>query len=74
MNKIKSDDIVLELKIVNGEIFDNCAAYIKEDYIDLDLNVNNDKTVEPKVDKVNDILNSKFNDDLRYYDNNYDYD
>ena len=37
MNKIKKDDIVPELKIVNGKIFDNCATYIKEDYIDLDF-------------------------------------
>ena len=37
MNKIKKDDVVPELKIVNGSIFDNCATYIKEDYIDLDL-------------------------------------
>jgi len=37
MNKIKKDDVVPELKIVKGSIFDNCATYIKEDYIDLDL-------------------------------------
>ncbi len=39
MNKIRKDDVVPELKIVNGEIFDNCATYIKEDYIDLDLKI-----------------------------------
>ena len=37
MNKIRKDNVVPELKIVNGNIFDNCATYIKEDYIDLDL-------------------------------------
>jgi hypothetical protein len=72
MNKIKKDDIVPELKIVNGEIFDNCATYIKEDYIDLDLEVNNKNKAEPKVDKVKDILNLEFNKDICKDDNDYD--
>ncbi len=37
MNKIKKDDIVPELKIVKGDVFDNCVSWIKEDYIDLEL-------------------------------------
>ncbi len=28
-----------ELKIVNGDIFDNCATYIKVNYMDLDLKI-----------------------------------
>ncbi len=55
MNKIKKDDEVPELKIMKGSIFDNCATYIKEDYIDLDLKI------EKKKDTKEDI---KFNDDL----------
>ena len=55
MNKIKKDDFVPELKIVNGEIFDNCATYIKEDYIDLDLKIENKKDLKEEI---------KFNDDL----------
>ncbi len=44
MNKIKKDDIVPELKTVNGDIFDNCAAYIKEDYTALDLKIEKQKS------------------------------
>ncbi len=35
MNKIQKVDVVPQL--VHGELFDNCAIYIKEDYIYLDL-------------------------------------
>ena len=55
MNKIKKDDIVPELKIVNGEIFDNCATYIKKDYIDLDLQIEKKESLKEEI---------KFNDDL----------
>jgi hypothetical protein len=55
MNKIKKDDIVPELKIVNGKIFDNCATYIKEDYIDLDLQIEKKECLKEEI---------KFNDDL----------
>ena len=55
MNKIKKDDIVPELKIVNGEIFDNCATYIKEDYVDLDLQIEKKECLKEEI---------KFNDDL----------
>ena len=44
-----------ELKIVNGAIFDNCATYIKEDYIDLDLKVDLKESPKEEI---------KFNDDL----------
>ena len=49
MNKIKKDDVVPELKIVNGDIFDNCATYIKEDYMDLDLKIEKKKDVKKKL-------------------------
>ncbi len=56
MNKFKKDDIVPELKIdLNGKIFDNCATYIKEDYIDLDLQIENKKDLKEEI---------KFNDEL----------
>jgi hypothetical protein len=55
MNKKKKDDVVPELKIVNGNIFDNCATYIKEDYIDLDLQIEKKKDVKEEI---------KFNNDL----------
>jgi len=55
MNKIKKDDEVPELKIVKGSIFDNCATYIKEDYIDLDLKVDLKESPKEEI---------KFNDDL----------
>jgi hypothetical protein len=55
MNKIKKDDVVPEFKIVNGEIFDNCATYIKEDYVVLDLKIDKKKDVKEEI---------KFNDDL----------
>jgi hypothetical protein len=55
MNTIKKDDFVPELKIVNGKIFDNCATYIKEDYIDLDLKIEKKKYLKEEI---------KFNDDL----------
>ena len=65
MNKIKKDDFVPELKIVNGEIFDNCATYVKEDYIDLDLAINDDnKEVITKSNQQLDIIdNDKEEDD-----------
>jgi hypothetical protein len=40
---------------VNGSIFDNCATYIKEDYIDLDLKTEKKKDLKEEI---------KFNDDL----------
>ncbi len=55
MNKIKKDDVVPELKIINGSIFDNCATYIKEDFIDLDLQIEKKKEVKEDI---------KFNEDL----------
>ena len=67
MNKIKKDDFVPELKIVNGEIFDNCATYIKEEYIDLDLAINNNKKEEPKKEDI-----TKSNQQLDIIDNDND--
>ena len=43
MNKIKKDDEVPELETLRGSIFNNCATYIKEDYIDLDLKIETKK-------------------------------
>ena len=40
---------------IKGDIFDNCATYIKEDYIDLDLKIENKKDLKEEI---------KFNDDL----------
>lgn len=34
LNRIKKDDEVPELKNIRGDIFDNCATYIKEDSLD----------------------------------------
>ena len=51
MNKIKKDNVVPELTNIKGTIFDNCATYIKEEYIDLDLEIEKPKEI-------------KFNNDL----------
>jgi len=53
------------LNHIKGNRFDNCATYIKEDYIDLDLEINNKKVEEPKVDKVKDILNLELNKSIK---------
>ncbi len=42
-------------KFVNGNIFENCATYIKADYIDLDLKIEKKKGVNEEI---------KFNDNL----------
>ena len=55
MNKIKKDNVVPELTNIEGTIFDNCATYIKEDYIDLDLEIEKPKE-EPKEIKFNNDL------------------
>jgi hypothetical protein len=49
---------------IKGNKFDDCATYIKADYIDSDLEINNSKIVEPKAGKVEDIFNSEFKNDL----------
>ena len=36
LNRIKKDDVVPQLDCIKGKIFENCATYIKEEYIDLD--------------------------------------
>ncbi len=43
MNRIKKDDVVPQLTRIKGDIFDNCATYIKEDYINLDLKMEKPK-------------------------------
>ena len=55
MNKIKKDNVVPELTNIKGTIFDNCATYIKEEYIDLDLEIEKPKE-EPKEIKFNNDL------------------
>lgn len=59
LNTIKKDDEVPKLETLKGDIFDNCATYIKEDYNDLDLLIT--KVVQTKPEKTND--NNDNNDD-----------
>jgi hypothetical protein len=76
-NTLKKDDVVPMLNHIKGNRFDNCATYIKEDYIDLDLEINNNKVEEPKVDKVKDILNLELNRSIKpleIIDDDNDYD
>ncbi len=40
---------------MNGDVFDNCATYIKNDYIDLDLKIKNKESLKEEI---------KFKDDL----------
>jgi hypothetical protein len=49
-------------KNIKGNRFNNCATYIKEDYIE----TNDQKIDEPKADEVKDISNLEFNTDLCY--------
>ena len=46
------------LSNIVGDIFDNCATYIKEDYVDLDLLINKTEKQEPEEKQI------EFNDDL----------
>jgi hypothetical protein len=36
MNRSKKDVVAPQLTLIKGDIFDNCATYIKEEYIDLE--------------------------------------
>ncbi len=57
MNRIKKDDVVAQLTRIKGDMFDNCTTYIKEEYIDLDL----------EIEKLKEELKEKelvFNNDL----------
>ena len=44
------DEEVTMLKIIKGSRFDICATFIKGDYIDADLEINNNNKDELKVD------------------------
>ncbi len=58
MNKIKKDDVVPELKIVNGAIFDYCATYVKEDYIDLDFEADLKESPKEEIKFQNDLCDN----------------
>ena len=48
MNRIKKDGVVPQFTLIKGNVFDNCATYIKEGYFDLDLDIEKPKE-EPKL-------------------------
>ena len=51
----RKKEVAPELQIVNGGIFGHCAAYSKEDYIDLDSKHEKEKRFKDEI---------KFDDDL----------
>ena len=52
---LKKKEVAPELQIVNGGIFGHCAAYTKEDYIDLDSKHEEEERFKDEI---------KFDDDL----------
>jgi hypothetical protein len=73
----KRNEVVPELKVIKGNIFDCCATYIKEDYVDLDevfkSTINKAKAIEPKLTykKITDEEDDDgFSDKEKY---NYDF-
>jgi hypothetical protein len=58
MNKIKKDDVVPELKIVSGAVYDYCATYIKEDDIDLDLEADLKESPKEEIKFQNDLCDN----------------
>jgi len=62
----KKNEIVPELKTIKGTIFDNCASYIKEDYLDLDLKVIKVETKVDCEDRDEDIIDEDEDNDDKY--------
>lgn len=67
LTNMKFDKKVPQMKLIKGDIFDNCATYIEEDYENLDLRV-----VKKELSDVDKLLR-KFNDiDIKDDDNDND--
>jgi hypothetical protein len=75
LTNMKAFEKVPQLKLIKGNIFDNCATYIEEDYEDLDLRVKPEPKkeltdVDKLIMKYDKILNE---DDDKFNDKTYDF-
>jgi hypothetical protein len=73
LTNIKIYQKVPQLKLIKGDIFDNCATYIEEDYEDLDLRVVKKELsdVDKLILKYEKVFNDE--DDNKYNDKTHEF-
>ena len=69
LTNMKAHEKVPQMKLIKGNIFDNCATYIEEDYEDLDLRV-----VKKELSDVDRLINKIKDMDIKDEDNENDND
>lgn len=73
LTNMKAFDKVPQMKLIKGNIFDNCATYIEEDYEDLDLRVIKKELsdVDKLILKYEKVFNDE--DDNKYNDKTHEF-
>lgn len=73
LTNMKAFDKVPQMKLIKGNIFDNCATYIEEDYEDLDLRVVKKELsdVDKLILKYEKVFNDE--DDNKYNDKTHEF-